>query len=208
MSLSAQEFGSNLINAPVEEKPIVEQKKGFNPDIDVSLTLGTSFSSFRPGMNMFGTYVMPEFRLPVSKKFAIQAGIGYSSMFYSSPGNEGTIFEQNNIHYGLIYVSGIYAVNPKLTIAGTAWKTFNLNQQPENSINPRALDFSSEGVAVNVDYKVTERFRVNVGFSYRKYNSYNYLGYPGMNGYPGGFGGIRPSPFGNSGFGGGFGPGF
>lgn len=198
--LNAQEFGSNVINAPVEEEKFVEQKKGFSPDIDVSLSVGTSFSSFGRGYNMFGTYVMPEFRMPVTKKFSLQAGIGYSSMFYSNPGMEGTIFDQNQAHYGSVYVSGIYAVNEKLTIAGTAYKTFDLNPRPEDQMNPRALDFSNEGINVVIDYKVSDNVRFNVGVSYQKNSYYNNMYNPG------GFN-MNPSPF-NTGFGSGFGSGF
>ena len=202
-SAGAQEFGSNAINAPFEEKPIVEQKKGFNPDIDVSVSLGTTFSSFGPGYNMFGTYVMPEFTVPINKKFAIRAGIGYSNMFYSTPGNEGTLFEQNNMHYGSVYISGIYSVNEKLTIAGTAYKTFDLAARPEDQLNPRALDFSNEGIAVNVDYKISDNVRFNIGFSYQKQSGYgNMYNQGGYGGFP-----MSGSPF-NTGFGRGFGPGF
>lgn len=199
-ALNAQQFGSNAINAPIEEKPIVEKKKGFDPDIDVSVSLGTAFSSFGPGYNMFGTYVMPEFTVPINKKFAIRAGIGYSNMFYSTPGSEGTMFQQNNAHYGSVYVSGIYSVNEKLTIAGTAYKTFDLAARPEDQLNPRALDFSNEGISVNVDYKISDNVRFNVGFSYQKRNGYGNMYNPG--GYN-----MNPSPF-NTGFGPGFGSGF
>ena len=201
ISLSAQEFGSNAINAPIEEKPIVVKKQGFNPDIDVSVSLGTSFSSFGPGMNMFGTYVMPEFTIPVSKKFAVRAGIGYSTMFYSTPGGEGNIFSQNNLQYGHVYVSGIYQVNEKLIITGTAYKTFDLAPRPEDQFNPHAFDFSNQGVNVNIDYKVSDRVRFNVGISYQKQNGYNNMYNPG------GFNNFG-SPFNHGGFGSPFGPGF
>lgn len=192
VSTNAQEFGSNAINAPVEETPIVVKKQGFKPDVSVSL--GSSFTSFGPDMNLFSTSVMPEFTFPVSKKFAIKASIGYSTMFYSSPGNEGAIFQQNNMQYGSVYVSGIYRVNEKLIISGTAYKTFDLSPRPGDRVNPRALDFSNEGVNVNIDYKVSERLSFNVGFSYQKQSPYNYY--------------MNQSPFHNSGFGRDFGPGF
>lgn len=199
ISLNAQEFGSNAINVPVEETPIVVKKQGFKPDVSVSL--GSSFSSFGPGLNAFGTYVMPEITFPVSKKFAIRAGIGYSNTFYSTPGGEGNIFSQNNLQYGHVYVSGLYQVNEKLIISGTAFKTFDLAPRPQDQFNPGALDFSNEGINVNIDYKVSENVRFNVGFSYQKQSPYNYMYNPG------GFNNFG-SPFSNPGFGGGFGPGF
>jgi hypothetical protein len=182
MLMSAQEFGSNAISAPVEEQPVVVKKQGFNPD--VSVTLGSSFTSFGPGFNAFSTGIMPEFTFPVTKKFAVKAGIGYSTIFYSTPGNEGSVFGQNSTQYGHVYVSGLYQLNEKVTIAGTAYKTFDLAPQPQNQVNPRALDFSNEGIAVNLDYKVNENVSFNVGFSYQKYNSYgNFYNTGGMNGF-------------------------
>lgn len=199
MWMNAQDFGENAVNSPVEEQPIVVKKQGFNPD--VSVTLGSSFTSFSPGVSAFGTYIMPEFTFPVTEKFAVRAGIGYSNMFFLTPGNEGSVFGQNNAQYGHVYVSGIYQLNDKVTIAGTAYKTFDLAPQPQNQANPRALDYSNEGIAVNVDYQVSDRVSFNVGFSYQKSNSYgNYYN-------PGGYN-MNPSPFYNSGFGSGFGPGF
>ena len=121
-------------------------------------------------------------------------------MFVSTPEGTGSIFGQNNLQYGTVYVSGLYHVNPKLTIAGTAFKTFDLAPQ-NNEINPQSLDFSNEGFIIDVEYKVTENFRINAGFSYQKQNPYNYYYNPG------GFN-MHPSPFGQSGFGSGFGPGF
>ncbi len=184
----AQEFGSNVINAPVKKQPVIHQQ--FKPD--VSFTLGTSFSSFGPGFNAFGTYVMPEITFPVSEKFAIRTSIGYANMFYSTPGAEGSLFSQNNIQYGYVSVSGLYRVNEKFTIAGTAFKTFDLAPK-RNQVNPRAVDFSNEGIMLNLDYKISEHVRINAAFSYQKRNPYYYYNNGGfMN---------TSSPFYNSGFG-------
>ncbi len=194
--VQSQEFGSNVVG--VEKEKPTNLENTFKPDISVSL--GTSFSSFGPGFNTFGTYIMPEITMPLSKKFSVRAGIGYSTMFVSTPESTGSIFGQNNLQYGTVYVSGLYHVNPKLTIAGTAFKTFDLAPQ-NNEINPQSLDFSNEGFIIDVEYKVTENFRINAGFSYQKQNPYNYYYNPG------GFN-MHPSPFRNNGFGSGFGSGF
>lgn len=193
----AQEFGSNVIGLD-EQNENNKTKTTFKPN--VSVTLGSSFTSFAPGVSAFGTYIMPEVTMPLSKKFSVRAGIGYSTMFVTSPESTGNIFSQNNLQYGTVYVSGLYHVNEKLTITGTAFKTFDLSPK-QDEINPYALDFSNEGLMINVDYKVSERVRFNVGISYQKQNPYNY--YYNPNGFN-----MNPSPFGRSGFGSGFGPGF
>jgi len=168
--VQAQEFGSNVINAPVSKgQPVINQQ--FKPD--VSFTLGTSFSSFGPGFNTFGTFVMPEITFPVSEKFAIRTSIGYSNTFYTTPGAEGSLFSQNNVQYGYLSVSGLYRVNEKLTIGGTAFKTFDLAPR-KDQVNPRAIDFSNEGIMLNLDYKISDHVRINAAFSYQKRSPYYY----------------------------------
>ncbi len=198
--LNGQEFGSNVKSTGEEDPVYVVKKEGFKPD--VSISLGTSFSTFGPGYNMFGNWIMPEFTVPVSKKFSVRAGIGYSNMYFSGPNTEGALIQpNNNLQLGTVYVSGIYSVNNKLTIYGTAYKTFDLKPVNQNEINPRALDLSEEGVMLNLDYKVNENFRFNVGISYQRQNPYSNMYAPG------GFYG-SPSPFGNPAFMPAFGPGF
>jgi len=183
----AQEFGSNVLGT--ENSNVKKESVGFNPNVSVSL--GSSFASFGMGYNMFGTFVMPEFEMPVSKKLSVKVGLGYSNLFLSSPEQTGNIFQQDNQQYGTVYVSGLYHVNSRLIITGTAFKTFSL-APVKNEINPRALDFSNEGIQINVDYKVTDNFRINAGFSYQKKSPYNYYYKPG------GFN-MNPSPFYNYG---------
>lgn len=196
--LNAQEFGSNVKQ---EDKVTLQtEQHGFKPDVRVSL--GTSFSTFGPGFNTFGTYIAPEISFPVYKKFSMQVGLGYSSLFFGQSGE--SMFGTNPSQYGSLYVSGTYQINEKLTIRGTGYKTFLLNPTPqEETVNPGAMDFSNQGLILDIDYKVSEHFRINASFEYRKQNypAY-YFGYP-----QNGFG--APNNF-NSDFGafGGFNPGF
>ncbi len=180
--LYAQEFGSNVKQ---EGKVTLQaEQEGFKPDVRVSI--GTSFSSFGPGFNSLGTYIAPEFSVPVSNKFSVQVGLGYSSMFFSSPGE--TMFSQNNSQYGSIYISGTYQVNEKLTIRGTGYKTFLLNPNNFNeSGNANFYDFSKQGVRLDMDYKVSDKFRIGISFEYREQNYPDFYPYGdnGMNGFGG-----------------------
>lgn len=193
-----QQFGSNVIGSDdnIHSEKIVTPKKAFSPDVSVSL--GSSFTSFGRGYNAFGTYIMPEFTFPVTKKFAVKAGIGYSTLFYPNSGFENP--SQSFNQYGSVYVSGIYQVTEKFTIAGTAYKTFPLTEQTPQA-NPRAFDFSNEGIIVDMEYKVTDNFSINAGFSYQKQNPYNY--YYNQGGFNS-FGNPFNSPYGNSMFAPGF----
>ena len=184
-SLYAQEFGSNVKQ---EGKVTLQaEQEGFKPDVRVSM--GTSFSSFGPGFNSFGTYIAPEISMPVTNKFSIEVGLGYSSMFFSSPGE--AMFSQNNSQYGSIYVSGTYQVNEKLTIRGTGYKTFLLNPNNFNETgNANFYDFSNQGVRLDMDYKVSDEFRIGISFEYREQNYPNFYPYN-----PGGMNGFGDSPF-------------
>jgi hypothetical protein len=197
----AQDFGSNRKS---DETPVFQQtveNEGFKPD--VKLSLGTSFASFAPGFNSFGTYIAPEISMPVSKKVDVSFGMAYSSMFYSSQEQSG--FGSPN-NYGSIFVSGTYHVNEKISIRGTGYKTFLLNPSnfSENN-NSSYFDFSNQGAILDLEYRVTDHFRINASFHYREQNYPDF--YPGnpMNSFG------SPDNF-NSGFGGspfgGFGPGF
>jgi len=196
--LNAQEFGNNVKQ---EGKVTLQtEQQGFKPDVRVSI--GTSFSTFGPGFNTFGTYIAPEISFPVYQKFSMQVGLGYSSLFFGQSGE--SMFGTNPSQYGSLYVSGTYQINEKLTIRGTGYKTFLLNPAPqEETVNPGAMDFSNQGLILDIDYKVSEHFRINASFEYRKQNypAY-YYGNP-----QNGFG--TPNNF-NPGFGGfgGFNPGF
>jgi hypothetical protein len=200
ISVSAQEFGDNVINAPIEkETGKKETQQGFKPDVRV--TLGTSFSSLARGYTSFGTYIAPEISMPVTKKFSVQVGLGYSSMFYNQPGE--TLFGNTPSQYGSLYVSGTYRVNEKIWVKGTGYKTFLLNPStPDDPTNQGIPDFSNQGVILDIGYKVSDHFHINASFEIRQQNypAYYYgnpqsgFGTP-FNSNPA-FGGFGRSPFG------------
>lgn len=195
-----QTFGSNAKTSSEEKTDIkLQEQQSFKPDIKVSL--GTSFTSFAPGYNSFGTFIAPEISMPVAKKIDISFGMSYSSMFYSTPGESS--FNSSPLNYGSIYVSGTYHVNAKFSISGTGYKTFLLNPQNFTEDN-NIFDFSNQGVILDIEYRVTDNFRINASFHYREQNYPDYyFGNPRNNSYG------SPNSF-NPGFGGlgGFGPGF
>jgi len=183
--LQAQQFGTNVKQEG--EVKLKQENSGFKPDVRVSL--GTSFTGFGPGFNTFGTFIAPDISMPVSKKFSLSVGLGYSSYFNSVRGEN--LFGASPSQYGNVYLSGTYLVNEKLSIRGTAYKTFLLNPAPPGSkLNPHALDFSNQGVILDMNYKVNDHFRINASFEYRQQN------YPGFyNNGIGGYGNYQGSPF-------------
>lgn len=192
------DFGQNARQTEqlAEQTEVQPIKQGFTPDVSVSL--GTSFTSFAPGYSYFGTFIAPEIYFPVSNRFAISTGIGYSTIYFNSTGE--SLFNNRPMQYGSIYVSGSYRMTEKLTVSGTGYKTFLLNPpDPANENSPDYFDNSNQGVILNMDYKVNENFRINASFQFHQQNGspYNYM-YPGNYLSPNYMGGF--SPFNNQGF--------
>jgi len=149
-----------------------------NSKPQLSVSLSSSFTSFGPGFNTFGTSIMPQVTFPVSEKFRLTGGVGYSTFFMGN-GSE-SLFHSNQSNYGHVFVSGDYMLNEKVTIRGTAYKTFLLSPTTYGTETTYpGYDFSSQGVIMDVEYKVTDNFRINVGFEYRQQNYPMYS--PGMN---------------------------
>lgn len=149
----------------------------FKPKISVSLS--TSFSSFGYGYNAMSTSIMPKVTFPVTNRLSLTAGVGYSTIFMN--GTNSSLFDNGPTNYGHLFVSGDYMLTRKITIRGTAYKTLNLDSKPQmgTETNYPYLDFSSQGIIMDVEYKVTDNFKINVGVEYReqKYPSYG----PGIN---------------------------
>ena len=165
---------------------------GFSPQVNISI--GSSFGSFAPGITTFGAYFMPQMSVPVTKRFSISAGIGYTSLF-AGFANEGSMFSNAPQQYGSVYVKGVYQLNQKVTVSALGYKTFNLQQTPHTeTLNPHALDMSNQGVMINLNYKVNDKVQINASFSYdkRNYNPYYFNR------------GMRSSGFYNPAVGGGF----
>lgn len=138
-----------------------------NSKPQLTVSLSSSFISFGPEFNSFGTSIFPQMTIPVSNKFSLNTGIGYSTFFVGG-GNEGA-FQRQQSSYGHVFVSGKYRVNKKISLRGTAFKTFMLAPSKfETETTPMFYDFSSQGVIMDVEYKVTDNFRINVGFEYRE----------------------------------------
>lgn len=166
-----------------------------NSKPQLSASLSTSFTSFGSGVNSIGTSFMPQITFPMSQKFAVTAGIGYSTFFIGN--SNQSLFQSNQSQYGHVFVAGDYMVNDKISLRGTAYKTFRLDS-PNPSIESGfpGYDFSSQGIIMDVEYRVTDNFRINVGFEYRQQN-YPMYG-PGFNNNSPHMGGLSPFPGFNS----------
>ncbi len=163
-------FGQNVISETTADQL---KTKPFKPVVNVSL--GTSFTSFY-GFSAFSTWVMPEITMPISDRWQVTVGMGYSGIYPNS--NENSNFQNLNSQYGHLFVSGRYFVNQRVTLTGTAYKTMLLNPNPtDDFMRDGRLDYSNQGVMIDMNYKVAEQFQINVGFEYRQQNGPMYRRY-------------------------------
>ena len=134
--------------------------------LKTSVSVSSSFTNYGYGTSAFSTTVMPTFSQNITDKFSISAGIGYSALFISS---EGSVFNNTPDSYTHLFVSGSYKLSDKITIHGTGYGTFLLNNN-STSIEGKNnnANFSNKGIIMDLEYKVTESFRINVGFEYRE----------------------------------------
>jgi hypothetical protein len=180
------EFGSNVMQ---DEKLKDSTQTIFQPKVNVSI--GASFSAFSGG-SAFNTWVMPQITMPLAQRWNISFGMGYSNTNYN--GLNQWSGGQNNAQYGMLYVSGQYLMNEKITLTGTAYKKWLLNPASNGDVmNNGYMDFSTQGVILDVNYKVTDHFQINVGMEYRQQSNPMMQGFQqGMstgfdNGMPGGY---------------------
>ncbi len=175
--LQAQSFGEN--------RKISEDKSNIPLQTQIQVSMGTSFSTFYPGMNTFGSWIAPSVHIPVNKKWSFTAGLSYANIMLSGTPEIAGV-RRNVQSYGTIYLEGHYKINEKLTVTAAGYKTFSLApRSPAEKVNPRAVDFSNSGVMMRWDYKVNDHFRINASFSMEKrsYPFYPGYGYGGIGSY-------------------------
>jgi hypothetical protein len=153
--------------------------------LHVGVQVGTQFSTTSGYGSGFSTFLSPTLTYPVSKKFIISGGIsvvntslyGYKP-WYSFP--EGQSYT-GNITQAMLWISGQYLLSDRLTITGTAYKTFDIfGEKPGNSSFYRN---NPQGAYFNVGYKINDFMHIEAGFGYSQgYHGYSY-GYPGLHGF-------------------------
>jgi hypothetical protein len=153
----------------------------------ISLGLSSTFHTTPFGTSVFGTNIAPSISFQVKPKLQIETGMSYQTYFMnskSSPQLDGSVSQNANTSTGMIYISGIYELNPKTTIRGTAWKQFDLSDQ-KSTINPRATNFEAEGFNVGINYKVNDHFQIDASIDYSNgFNPYR-SAYNGFGNYGG-----------------------
>ena len=196
-ALFGQQALTNSVN-PVQSNRDGCKANRFVPDFRFSL--GTSFGSFYPGVNYFGTYAGLESSTKVTNRLHVSAGVGLRSIFMGGGDGTTSLMSGSPMNFGSLYVKGDYSINSHLSLTAIGYKTMNLGliSGKKEKLNPHALDLTNQGVMINLNYKVNDNFQINASFSYDRghYNPYYYnhtmmnegFNNPAM----GVFGGYRP----------------
>ena len=160
-------LNSTFFATPTEEiVPMGMQRK-----MDFDMEVGTSFSTNMNGAWSNSTWFSPHIHYQVSPRFSISGGArivknnfmgNNDQSLYSYPFNP--YFYQSSY----VYVKGNYQVNEKLSLNAALYKSFNLPS--ERGINQPQLP-ESYGVNFGVDYKVSEKTRIElqIGISRDEY---------------------------------------
>jgi hypothetical protein len=141
-------------------------------DLRVGINMGTSFFSNFNGQGGMASWIQPSLSKPLSKRFTVSFSTSFMQAFnvpvLTVPeGSEAPVVANRNMSFSTISVSGIYAVNPSLTIIASGYKQLPINRLTTEA-NPRALDFSSEGVMVGFHYRVNENVHISGSIDYSR----------------------------------------
>ncbi len=152
--------------------------------LHVGIQAGTEFFTTSGIGSGFSTYLSPTLTYPVSKRFLVSGGLSIVNTslngfrpYYSFPEEKSFT---GNITQAMLWVSGQYLLNDRLTITGTAYKTIDLLGE-----KPGASSFyksNPQGAYFNVGYKINDNIHIEAGFGYSQgSHGYSY-GYPGIRG--------------------------
>ena len=151
--------------------------------LHVGIQAGTEFMTTSGNGSGFSTFLSPTLTYPVSKKFLVSGGFSIINTslygfkpYYSFPEEKSYT---GNITQAMLWVSGQYLLNDRLTITGTAYKTIDiLGEKPGKSSFYKT---NPQGAYLNCGYKISDNIHIEAGFGYSQ----------GSNGYSYGFPAIR-----------------
>ena len=183
--------------SPADSLPQAASMVGIEPlplhKLHIGIRAGTEFMTASGYGSASSTFLSPTLTYPVSRKFQISGGLSIvnTSFFgvkpYYSFSEEKSF--TGNITQAMIWVSGRYQLNDRITITGTAYKTFDvLGNTPGNSSFYKT---NPQGGYLNIGYKISDHMQIEAGFGYSKGSRGYSYGYPGT----GGFGSSGFDPF-------------
>ncbi len=175
LMLICPELNAQGMNGFTEHQPfggIVPKKAEKNDKLQVNLQLGSIFFTGNNTGSGFGTYILPVVTYPINNRFKMRFGTniyqGYGHTLYHFSTDNGMVYQgRQNISTATVFVSGSYDFNPNLTIFGSAYKQFDLNQ-PQVEMNPQAINFEREGFTAGFNLRLTENMQINGMIEYTR----------------------------------------
>jgi len=137
------------------------------PEFHVSV--GMEFSTASGYGSGFTQYIVPTVSYPLGKKFIISGGIAFANTNYfnARPLYSGDIFQPYSGNYSslTVFASGTYFINDRLTITGAFYKEIPVAGKPlAYSPYYPVSQQGSQGVNMNVQYKLGEHVFIQAGF--------------------------------------------
>ncbi len=138
----------------------------------VNLQLGSQFFTGDFTGTGFGTYISPDISHQLNNSFKLRLNTtlyqGYGHGFYGYNTVEArhqTV--KRDITTATVSLSGLYTVNPRLSLHGTVYKQFDL-APVDLEVHPNAFNFEYEGFTAGFNYNVTESFRISGSIDYSR----------------------------------------
>jgi hypothetical protein len=168
------------LNQAQEVLTVPQLKTPVRDKIDFGLEAGAAFTSFGRHGSMFDTYIAPEIRYQATPRVHFSAGIVLSTGFLSGAGFEGvgtvgggSAFPSGNrFNRILVFASGNYQVNPRLTIGGMVVK--ELDSDMYRHMNAFQKNSGFQSIGMNVNYKITDNLHVGARFNLTDGRPYYY----------------------------------
>lgn len=190
----AQESGGSLSATAALPNP-------FKP-VQFNMLTGMNIGTTGYGGNFLQSYLSPSLSMPLNKKLSITAGVNYSHINMNNTpviNSEGSVQNYSGgINTLTMYTSGLYRVNNKLTISGSAFKT--INPAFNARMNPNSLQMEAQGASIGIGYQVNENMYIGAEIRMQQGNSnfYNPYGNPYGSSFENPNGNRYFSPFNNN----------
>ncbi|HEY4785419.1 MAG TPA: hypothetical protein VIH57_05195 [Bacteroidales bacterium] len=165
-----------------------QNDSSFVKKIDYTFSTGTSFFTSPGYASGSSFYLAPEFKLKLSPKFRVNAGIMLAqnrfniNMPTSLFGEKSVVVKSSPTYDGVAYASGSYSLNSRLTFSGSIIKSFS----PDGSYSDNvAWRNSFQMMSLGVDYKLSDHMSIGGGVhflqssGFNPYTGYNYMS-PGL----------------------------
>ncbi len=150
---------SRIFGQPIIKKPF-ETPQRLNFGLQMGTSVGTNFNNGA----IWNNFIAPTLSYQLTPRFSVQAG----TMFINSNFNtfafgaaETGSPVRANVMQTFMFTQGQYQVSERLSVTGTAF--YNVNQLNMPRMNPQATNFSSKGMSMFAEFKVTPNFSFGAG---------------------------------------------